>query len=160
MDAQVELTPISTSSSYSSAPYITGNRAIRSKARLNAPLEDFDSTIAALCSPQTVQGGSEILLPVRLTNDSRLSWPAFGLQPVVLSYRWHSSEGEILVADGLRTQLPEDVKPGQSVAIALHVKVPDVTGRLVLTTSLIQEYVAWFMDRKPDAALAFQLDVT
>ncbi|GGA11279.1 hypothetical protein GCM10011408_35790 [Dyella caseinilytica] len=160
MDAQVELAPASDSSSCASAPYITANRAIRARARLNQPLTDFNSKIVAMCSPESVQSGSEVLLPVRLKNKSKLTWPAFGLQPVVLSYRWCTTDGAILIADGLRTQLPSDVEPGQSVVIALHVKAPDVKGRLVLKASLIQESVAWFVDRQPSNALAFELTIT
>jgi hypothetical protein len=152
--------PASESSSCSSAPYITANRAMRAKARLNQPLNDFSSRIAPMCAPDTVQGGSNLLLPVRLKNESKLTWPAFGLQPVVLSYRWYTDEGEVLVADGLRTQLPGDIEPGQSLAIVLHVKVPDIKGRLTLVASLIQEGVAWFMDPLPSSALKFDLAIT
>ena len=160
MDAQVEVTPASGSSSCSSAPYITANRSIRAKARLNQPLNNFSSRIVAMCSPEIVQSGSEVLLPVRLKNESKLTWPAFGLQPVVLSYRWYTAEGALLVADGLRTQLPDDLEPGQSVVVVLQVKVPDVKGRLVLMASLIQEGVAWFMDRQSSSTLAFDLAST
>lgn len=160
MDAQVELTSMSDSSSYTSAPYITANRAIKARARLNLPLKDFSSRIAVICSPETVQSGSEILLPLKLKNESNLTWPAFGLQPVVLSYRWYTDEGAVLVPDGIRTQLPGDIEPGQSLAVALHVKVPDVKGRLVLVISLIQEYVAWFIDHQPSSSLTINLEVT
>ncbi|GLQ93024.1 Wzt carbohydrate-binding domain-containing protein [Dyella acidisoli] len=159
MDAQVELTPMSDSSSCSVAPYITANRFLRARARSNEPLSDFNSEIVAMCSPETVQGGSEALFPVRLNNKSNVTWPALGLQPVALSYRWYSSEGAVLIADGLRTQLPIDVEPGQSIAVVLHVKVPDAKGKLALTVSLVQEGVSWFMDRHPSSALVFNLAI-
>lgn len=160
MDAQVELTPVSASSSCSSAPYITANRPIRAKARVNQPLSDFSSKTTAMCSPQTAQSGGELLLPVRVKNESALTWHAFGLQHVVLSYRWYTPEGVVVVADGLRTQLPDDLQPGQSVVVALQVKVPDSKGKLVLKASPLQENVAWFMDRQPGSTVVFDLSVT
>ena len=159
MDAQVELVPMSGSSSCSIAPYITANRFLRARARSNNPLNDFNSEIVAMCSPETVQSGSEALFSVRLNNKSTVTWPAFGLQPVTLSYRWYTSEGTVLIADGLRTQLPIDVEPNQSMAVVLHVKVPDAKGKLALTVSLVQEGVSWFMDRHPSSALVFNLAI-
>jgi len=159
MDAQVELTPTSRSASCSSSTYITANRTIRAKARVNPPLDDFRAKIVAMCSPETVQSGSEVLLPVQIKNKSNQTWPAFGMQPVTLSYRWYTARGDLLIADGLRTQLPNDLKPNDSITITLHVKVPDVKGRLLLMASLVQENVVWFMERRTSSSLTFKLTV-
>ncbi|MGN6322764.1 MAG: Wzt carbohydrate-binding domain-containing protein [Dyella sp.] len=159
MDAQVDLTPTSRFASCSSSTYITANRTIRAKARANPPLKDFKAKIVAMCSPETLQSGSEVLLPVQIKNKGNQTWPAFGLQSVTLSYRWYTNRGTILVADGLRTQLPNDVKPNESITMALHVKVPDAKGRLLLMASLVQEGVVWFMERRAGSSLVFKLNV-
>jgi hypothetical protein len=159
MDAQVDLTPTSRFASCSSSTYITANRTIRAKARANPPLKDYRAKIVAMCSPETLQSGSEVLLPVQIKNKSKQTWPAFGLQSVTLSYRWYTDRGTILVADGLRTQLPNDVKPNESIAIAFHVKVPDAKGRLLLMVTLVQEGVVWFMERRAGSSLIFKLNV-
>jgi len=46
--------------------------------------------------------------------------------------------------EGLRTAIPEDIKPQQTVRIAANISAPQLPGDYVLRFSLVQEWVSWF----------------
>ncbi|MEX1363100.1 MAG: sulfatase-like hydrolase/transferase [Nannocystaceae bacterium] len=61
-----------------------------------------------------------------------------------LSYRWLDRRGEVLQADGLRTDLPGRVEPGDTVRLAARVRGPDEPGRFVLELEMVREHVRWY----------------
>ena len=58
----------------------------------------------------------------------------------------------MVVEDGLRTYLPTDAQPGARLIVPLLVRTPKEPGSLVLVVSLVQEQVAWFVDKNPTSA--------
>ena len=91
----------------------------------------------------------DICVPVRIENISREPWAASGKKSVALTYRWLAKNGDVVVADGVRTRLPGDVLPGRAVIIPMQVTVPSERQPLQLVISLVQEAVAWFVDKNP-----------
>jgi FkbM family methyltransferase len=92
---------------------------------------------------------STYALAIDVTNSGRECWsvgnPAC---PVTVGYRWMNSAGSILPVEGNRAQPENDtVPPGQSIRIQLPVQAPDAPGSYTLLVSMVQEGVAWFMDR-------------
>lgn len=123
------------------------NMTARAFGNTNKPLTDFHSSLEVMSTVDSVQHDSDLLLQVRLTNHGVETLIARGRYPVKLSYRWLTPEGQIFVADGLRSDLPCDIQPGSSVVTFMHVRTPDLKGQFLLATSLVQEHVAWFIDR-------------
>jgi hypothetical protein len=112
------------------------------------PLARFGQILQPLFRPEAMRVGSPATIPVRITNPTTETWSAAGdgtgALSVRLSYRWMDLGGRAVVLDGLRTLLPRDLGPGESVAVDAKVAPPEVPGPYVLRLSLVQEGVAWF----------------
>ena len=52
----------------------------------------------------------------------------------------------MVVFDGLRTPLPRDLSPGESVTLRATIRAPEKAGEHVLHVTLVQERVAWFSE--------------
>jgi hypothetical protein len=71
----------------------------------------------------------------------RWGWQRRGIR---LSYHWWTLDGQPLTFDGVRTPLPADIRPGESVLVATNVIPPAATGRYLLDIDLVHEEVRWF----------------
>jgi len=106
--------------------------------------------------PATLAAGSEVQLPVGVTNESEATWDRQGAVGVNLGSRWRQgfapAEGEDeepgpqVGPEGPRTLLPR-MDPGAFETIMLTVRVPDEPGNYTLETDLVYEQVAWFAQR-------------
>jgi len=56
-------------------------------------------------------------------------------------------KGTTVVFDGLRTPLPRDLKPGESVDLKAAIAAPAKPGRYILEVTLVQERWAWFPEK-------------
>ncbi|WP_267222257.1 Wzt carbohydrate-binding domain-containing protein [Dyella silvae] len=110
-------------------------------------LTTFRSSLDVMSSVDLAPLGTDLLLQVKLTNQSTETWHSRGRYPVKLSYRWLTETGRVVVADGARTDLPGDLAPGAYALTCMHVRLPDVPGRYCLAASLVQEHIAWFIDQ-------------
>lgn len=160
MDAEVWLDGISPDATWERQSVLPPGATVRSFGRQNEPLRDFMATIEPMVRVDVIPSAADSLLQVRLTNNGVETWPSNGRNPVHLSYRWRLLEsGEIMVADGLRTVLREDVSPGASQMLALQVRAPKEAGLYLLDISLVQEQVAWFCDRQPGSACPLRIEI-
>ena len=92
--------------------------------------------------------GQRATIPVRVRNTSSATWPADGgAAQVSLSYHWLDESGDVVLYDGRRTALVEDVAPGGDIALALDVEAPPHPGDYRLQLDAVFEYVGWFSDR-------------
>ena len=64
-----------------------------------------------------------------------------------LSYHWLDRKRQMVVLDGLRTPLPRDLKPGESVTLRAAIRAPEKAGEYMLHVTLVQEGVAWFSEK-------------
>lgn len=158
MDANVSFAARTDESIYEHKPYVAAGNQVKSFGRLNAPLHQFESIIRPVAHMDGLFPGTEVFVPLRVENISQETWVAYGQQPVTLTYRWLTDDGEIVVADGIRTRLPSDILPGEGVIIPLRVSVPKECQSLQLVISLVQEAVAWFVDRNPQSAFITSID--
>ncbi|HVS00708.1 MAG TPA: glycosyltransferase family 39 protein [Thermoanaerobaculia bacterium] len=126
-----------------------GARLVPVRAPL-VPLAQPRCRIVALHPPPTVVSPGETLeIPVRLTNTGPESWSAaggpIGMYRVTFSYHWLDAKGTMLVFDGERTPLREDVGPGGPVDLEAKVVAPQAPpGEYRLVLAPVQELVAWF----------------
>jgi hypothetical protein len=85
---------------------------------------------------------------VDVRNTGERPWPAAGPKPIVLSYHWRDeASGQLAVFDGLRTRLPRDISPGETVRLRAAVRAPDQPGRYRLQLELVHEHTTWFSEQ-------------
>jgi hypothetical protein len=113
----------------------------------NYALESFDALINETVKIDILHARSNVILPLRIENLGNHTWHATGRKPVTVSYHWLNSRGEVVVFDGLRTQLPSDVEAKGVAMLPLQVRTPDERGQFQLQISLVQESVAWFIEK-------------
>jgi len=106
------------------------------------------SGLAASYAPTASAQSTFVLGPntftVNVSNTGTVAWSAAGATPVHLSYHWLGPTGQVVVWDGLRTNLPADIAPGQAAVVAVSVASPPTTGPYTLRMDLVQEAVTWF----------------
>ena len=87
-------------------------------------------------------------IPVNVKNISNETWPAAnGANSVFLSYHWLDRTGKMIVKEGNRTILPNDIAPGSLVKMQAKVTAPDQPGSYILQFTMLQELVAWFHEK-------------
>ncbi len=92
--------------------------------------------------PATLRASEEVEVTIRLRNDGPEGWdPALHDR---LSYHWRRAEdGELVVRDGLRTELPGPVAVGEEVELRARLRAPDQIGRYTLEWEPLREGVRW-----------------
>ena len=104
--------------------------------------------------PGEMVAGENVSPIITVKNTSDVTWPRKpdykGRNAVNLSYHWMDRNGRVVVFEGLRTALPSDVPPGDSVKLKASIEAPGREGRYTLEITLVQEGVAWFPERDGD----------
>ena len=104
--------------------------------------------------PAQMTVGRTAMADITIKNSSKSKWPSKpnekGRNAVNLSYHWLDRKGAMVVLDGVRTPLPKDVPPGESVQLRATIQPPDRAGQYTLEVTLVQEAVAWFPERDGD----------
>lgn len=113
----------------------------------------FSASYALVATGASFNAGATSSVSVSLTNTGTEIWPAGGSRPVRLSYHWLSGAPAttgapaslpVVIWDGLRGSLPNDIGPGATTKVELPVMPPDKAGTYTLRLDLVQEGVAWF----------------
>lgn len=95
----------------------------------------YDAAIELLSpSPRRLVAGTQQAIDVRIHNRGGCVWRA---GQVTLAATW--ADG----AEGLRTQLPADVRPGATAVVPVHL-VPPAVGDQTVEIDLVHEHVRWF----------------
>jgi hypothetical protein len=104
--------------------------------------DDYAAEIELLDEVPDVRVGGAVTIRVAATNLGGLLWTE---QPdkIRLTYRWWK-DGEAVVADGLRSELPSPVRPGERSVLQLQVMGPETSGEHVLVVDLVHEGIRWF----------------
>ncbi|MBC8162754.1 MAG: O-antigen ligase family protein [Roseiflexaceae bacterium] len=90
-------------------------------------------------------------IQLNVTNDGRAAWEHAGLRPVMLAYHWYDAEtGDLFDYEGLRTPLPRDIAPGETIALSAQIMAPASPGRYVLAWDMLREQGGgWFKQATP-----------
>jgi hypothetical protein len=97
--------------------------------------------------PKTFFAGQTLLNTVTVSNDGGRVWPASGVNPVVLGYRWiDDGTGAITLGKNF-VQLPADVQPGGTVTLSIPVTAPTIPNNYVLELDLYKQNEFWFKDK-------------
>jgi hypothetical protein len=101
--------------------------------------------------PAEMVAGETVLADITIKNASSRTWPSKpdsrGRNAVNFSYHWLDRKRQVVVFDGLRTPLPGDLNPGESVTLRATIRSPEKAGEYLLHVTLVQEGVAWFSER-------------
>jgi hypothetical protein len=123
----------------------------RACTRLEAPLPP-EACRAAITVPATLRcaPGAVLQLRVMIRNDGTRAWSASHRPEdkefaVRLGNHWRGRFGRMRRFDDLRTGLPFDVAPGESIEIGINPVVPD-RGTWILELDMVQEHVRWFAE--------------
>ena len=104
--------------------------------------------------PHEMAAGEQVVVRVSFRNTSGSTWPSKpdsrDRNAVHFAYHWTNEQGDMVIYDGVRTPLPQDVNPGDSVALTPALQAPERVGNYILEMTLVQEGVAWFPDKGGD----------
>jgi hypothetical protein len=128
--------------------------------RRNPILADFRARIVQDAVINTLARASDTIVRVTVTNLGAETWPAFGRRPVRVAYHWLDADGGVIEYDGIRSILPRDVGPGESIVVDSFLRAPELAGERVLAWTLLQEEVVWFAQRNPEARLLVPITIT
>jgi SAM-dependent methyltransferase len=96
--------------------------------------------------PPRLAPGSESRVAIDLENAGWDTWRSDGAHPVHVSYHWRTPAGETVEFDGLRSDLPRPVGPGETCRVDVTVRAPATAGRYELAIDLVKEGVTWFSE--------------
>jgi hypothetical protein len=118
------------------------------KVRVSGEPQYYGARIDLLTSlPPDPAAGRKYGLAIKVKNTGTLAWEKGGAYPVRLSYRWFDREGKIVPAEGLRTDLPKDILPGQAVTLkAVFERSSDVPEGSVSRWDMVKERLLWFSE--------------
>ncbi|MEP6694839.1 MAG: hypothetical protein ABJB39_09355, partial [Chloroflexota bacterium] len=104
----------------------------------------FSAGYAGTTTPAQVTIGAQLSLATTVLNYGPRAWSASGANKVSLSYHITTASGDMVVWDGARGTLPNDVPPFSQVTIPITVAVPQGVGDYVISWDMVLEGVAWF----------------
>jgi hypothetical protein len=115
------------------------------------PLVGFKVEFGKHDIPTEMMVRQTVSADVAIKNASSKTWPSKpdprGRNAVNLSYHWLDRKRQVVVFDGLRTPLPRDLNPGESVTLSAAIRAPEKPGVYLLHLTLVQEGVAWFSEK-------------
>lgn len=99
--------------------------------------------------PARLSVGQIITVVMTVRNTGTLTWRWGGGNPFRLGYRYYRNRRLLKMAPAkdLRTDIPDDVMPGQTVAIQARIALPDEPGNYTLEFDLVHEGVTWFKEQ-------------
>lgn len=161
-NSEPQASPTSTDSpsiSSASLPSPQNTGSVDSAATSNEKEKRFSQEIKLSETLKTTKVGEIIKIPVTVKNTSNFIWEKDSSSPVNFSYHWLDSKGKIVVHEGERTLLPENLAPQESAELNTVIKAPDHPGKYSLNLTMVQEYVGWF-ENKGAKSLKIPVTVT
>ncbi|HMN29890.1 MAG TPA: peptidoglycan recognition family protein, partial [Caldilineaceae bacterium] len=100
--------------------------------------------------PARMLAGEIVIASMTLRNTGAQSWLWGGGNPIRLGYHYYRGRRRLntVPARDLRTDLPADVPPGETVQIDARIALPEEPGNYTLELDLVQEGVGWFKEQK------------
>jgi len=89
--------------------------------------------------------GEFVNIPIQVNNAGRHFWQAAADPVFRLGYTLtRPGDASFAAQDGIRSPLPADVRPGQTIAIVARVASPPVPGVYLIQWDMVEETVLWF----------------
>ncbi|MCC7494623.1 MAG: PD40 domain-containing protein [Fimbriimonadaceae bacterium] len=94
--------------------------------------------------PLQLSAGELVEAEVQVRNNGTMSWRNDGQFAVYGSYQWLDRNGRVVVAEGLRADLPRQVDAEGAVALKARIQAPAAGGTYTLRFDLRQGGQVWF----------------
>ncbi|MDC0717797.1 sulfatase-like hydrolase/transferase [Nannocystis bainbridge] len=120
--------------------WIAPERELAAAAVIGPPALAWQVVEAAWPARLAATGTDAFAVTVRNTGAEPWS-PAAGDR---LSYRWRTEDGAPLQHEGMRTELPHPVAPGETATVQVRVAGPPRAGSYTLALAMVREQVRWF----------------
>jgi LCP family protein required for cell wall assembly len=99
-------------------------------------------------TPNSLKPGQEFETQVTVRNNGFLKWSIKGVGKIRLGTHWINRDtGEVVIWDGDRGLLPEDVSHDEETTVEINIKAPDTPGRYILQYDMVHEGVTWFSEK-------------
>ncbi|GEM_PF-2740697 len=113
--------------------------------------------------PPEMKPGQTFYVPVTIRNASDQRWPGRAYYRdtryrVHLVYHWANPLGQIVIYNGVRSPLGDDLGPGEKARAVMKVVAPTEPGRYRLILTLVQELVNWY-DYQGENLAVHEVDV-
>jgi N-acetyl-anhydromuramyl-L-alanine amidase AmpD len=140
--------PVSATPQQAPAVAVTGGARAR-RERRRKPARPYAVEWLGEEFPARLLAGQMISVPITIKNAGSLTWMWGGGNPVRLGYRYYRNRRPLPTspARDMRTDVPEDVAPGQTVVFQAHIALPEEPGNYTLELDLVHEGVAWFKEK-------------
>ena len=99
---------------------------------------------------RTMRTGQTATANITVKNTGSFTWVDGGTNPFYLGYHWYDANGnrlELPANFSLRTMLPREVAPGQSITLRARFRAPETAGRYRLRWDMAHENIAWFSSK-------------
>jgi len=119
------------------------------------PPAAFKARIVPHPVPAAIAAGSWLEVGATVTNLSTSTWPSADVTPecpIRLGNHWLNKDSKVLVKDDGRVNVERDLKPMESIELALLVSTPSEPGDYILELDMVQEFVSWFADHNSEPA--------
>jgi N-acetyl-anhydromuramyl-L-alanine amidase AmpD len=99
--------------------------------------------------PARLSAGQVVSAPVTVKNAGTLAWTVGGSQPFRIGYRYYRNRRLLSLGEDkdLRTDVPHEIAPGESVTLTVRVALPDQPGNYTLELDMLQDGVTWFKEQ-------------
>ena len=115
--------------------------------------ETFRAKLTPAKGSLKMKPSSVSFIPIKVKNMSNSNWSFDDKRRIHLSYHWLDKSGKLIIVDGLRTPLPNNVKPRQELTLNARIVTPNKQGHYMLEFDVVQERVTWFKDKGSKTAL-------
>jgi hypothetical protein len=120
-------------------------------------IEWYRFAVAAPAAAESQDG--QLTIPIVISNEGPIAWPARGTGRVVVSYHVRRPDGTYSDFDGVATRLEHTLGPGDTVALDARVTISGRLARALIEWDLRQVGATWFSLRLPATLTATQVDV-
>ena len=100
--------------------------------------------------PEKLIAGETVTATLTLRNAGLLTWRWGGGNPFRIGYHYYRNRRLLPIPTerDLRTDIPQDIEPEESITVAVHIALPLEPGNYTLELDLVQEGVTWFKEQQ------------
>jgi hypothetical protein len=117
------------------------------------PVTLTTSTLGSVCIEDNdleFHAGLKRKLRIKVSNHSKDLFQTTLKEPLNAAYHWYDASGKIYEYDGIRTPLPQPIRPGSEYSFEIDVATPKTPGHYSLMATLIVEGQAWLEEKGLD----------
>jgi N-acetyl-anhydromuramyl-L-alanine amidase AmpD len=128
-------------------------RRSRRKKRQDEPLPPYRIEWIDDRFPPKISAGQVIVVPITLKNTGSLTWRWGGGNPFRLAYRYYRNRKllEMPPDRDIRTDIPNDIAPGEEVTLQVRIALPEDAGNYTFELDMVHEGVTWFKEQESPA---------